>query len=73
MLYNIQYGNIDASAEEVQVAANAAKIHDKIMTFPEGYNTMVGERGLRLSGGEKVRIIILYVIRLTHAATCGYC
>lgn len=56
--YNIQYGNIDAPESDVIVAAQSAKIHDKIMTFPDGYATQVGERGLRLSGGEKQRVAI---------------
>ncbi|KAG7241004.1 hypothetical protein INR49_026034 [Caranx melampygus] len=52
---NIRYGRITASDQEVEEAAIAADIHDKIMTFPEGYDTQVGERGLKLSGGEKQR------------------
>ncbi|KAJ3020564.1 Homocysteine S-methyltransferase 1 [Thoreauomyces humboldtii] len=56
--YNIRYGNIEASDEEVVAAAKAAQIHDRILAFPDGYDTRVGERGLRLSGGEKQRIAI---------------
>ena len=56
--YNISYGKLDATEEEVIQAAKAAQIHDKILTFPEGYGTKVGERGLRLSGGEKQRVAI---------------
>ena len=60
--YNIGYGRIGASDEEIMQAAKAAQIHDKIMTFPEGYETRVGERGLRLSGGEKQRVAIARTI-----------
>ena len=54
--YNINYGNLNASMDQVIVAAKQAKIHDIIMTFPAGYDTVVGERGLKLSGGEKQRV-----------------
>jgi ATP-binding cassette subfamily B protein len=54
--YNIAYGRPDATVDDVQAAARAAKIHDFIMGLPEGYDTMVGERGLKLSGGEKQRV-----------------
>ena len=54
--YNIAYGNPDASREEVEAAAKAAKIHDFITSLPEGYEAKVGERGLKLSGGEKQRV-----------------
>ena len=56
--YNILYGRIDATEQEIIEAAKAAEIHDKIMSFPEGYDTIVGERGLKLSGGEKQRVAI---------------
>jgi ATP-binding cassette subfamily B (MDR/TAP) protein 6 len=56
--YNIHYGNPSASKESVIEAAKSAQIHEKIMEFPLGYDTKVGERGLRLSGGEKQRIAI---------------
>ncbi|KAI8337672.1 hypothetical protein BC941DRAFT_375486 [Chlamydoabsidia padenii] len=58
IMYNLQYGNIHASKEEVYQAAKAAQIHDKIISFPDGYETKVGERGLRLSTGEKQRVAI---------------
>jgi ATP-binding cassette subfamily B (MDR/TAP) protein 6 len=58
ILYNIRYANIDASEKAVEEAAKQAQIHDKIMQFPEKYQTAVGERGLRLSGGEKQRVAI---------------
>ena len=56
--YNIAYGRPGASREEVEAAARAARIHDFIASTPLGYNTMVGERGLKLSGGEKQRVAI---------------
>ncbi len=56
--YNIRYGRPDASDAEVEQAARAAHIHDFIMSTPGGYQTMVGERGLKLSGGEKQRVAI---------------
>ena len=54
--YNIAYGNPDAARSEIEAAAKAAKIHDFIMGLPDAYQTMVGERGLKLSGGEKQRV-----------------
>ena len=56
--YNIAYGRPDASREQVVAAAKAAHIHDFIESLPEGYETGVGERGLKLSGGEKQRVAI---------------
>ena len=56
--YNIAYGRAGASIDEVQAAARAAHIHDFIAATPKGYDTMVGERGLKLSGGEKQRVAI---------------
>ncbi|KAI9016131.1 P-loop containing nucleoside triphosphate hydrolase protein [Hyaloraphidium curvatum] len=58
IMHNIRYGKPSATDEEVIAAAKAAQLHDRIMTFPDGYNTKVGERGLRLSGGEKQRVAI---------------
>ena len=55
---NIAYGRPDASEEEVEAAARLARIHDFIVTLPEGYDTWVGERGSTLSGGQKQRIAI---------------
>ncbi|MBL9074028.1 ABC transporter ATP-binding protein/permease [Tabrizicola sp.] len=54
--YNIAYGRADASDAEVIAAAKAARIHDFVMRLPQGYDTTVGERGLKLSGGEKQRV-----------------
>jgi ATP-binding cassette subfamily B protein len=59
---NLMYGRPDASDDEMVAAAKAAFIHDRIMEMPEGYDTMVGERGYRLSGGEKQRLAIARVI-----------
>ncbi|XP_028139808.2 ATP-binding cassette sub-family B member 6 [Diabrotica virgifera virgifera] len=56
--YNIQYGRLTATVTDVIEAARGADIHEKILTFPEAYETKVGERGLRLSGGEKQRVAI---------------
>jgi ATP-binding cassette, subfamily B, heavy metal transporter len=62
ILYNIRYGRPDASDEEVFEAAKLAQIHEFVMTLPNGYQTMVGERGLKLSGGEKQRVSIARTI-----------
>ncbi|KAH9485276.1 ATP-binding cassette sub-family B member 6, mitochondrial [Psilocybe cubensis] len=56
--YNIGYGKFNATMEEIEAAAKSAQMHERIMSFPEGYNTKVGERGIRLSGGEKQRVAI---------------
>jgi ATP-binding cassette subfamily B protein len=56
--YNIGYGRTGASQDEIEAAARAAHIHDFITATPAGYQTMVGERGLKLSGGEKQRVAI---------------
>ena len=58
LYYNIQYGRPEADREEVEAAARAAHIHDFILRLPDGYATEVGERGLKLSGGEKQRVAI---------------
>jgi ATP-binding cassette subfamily B multidrug efflux pump len=55
---NIRYGRPDASDEEVIAAAKMAQAHDFVMSFPEGYDTMVGQRGVNLSGGQKQRLAI---------------
>ena len=56
--YNIGYGDLSTSRDDIVAAAKKAKIHDTILTFPQGYDTVVGERGLKLSGGEKQRVSI---------------
>jgi ATP-binding cassette subfamily B protein len=56
ILYNIAYGRPDATRAEIEAAARAARIHDFVMRLPKGYDTVVGERGLKLSGGEKQRV-----------------
>jgi len=60
--YNILYGHPGASREEVEAAARAAHIHDFVQSLPDGYETPVGERGLKLSGGEKQRVAIARAI-----------
>jgi len=60
--YNIAYGRPAATRAEIEEAARLASIHDFIATLPDGYETMVGERGLKLSGGEKQRVAIARVI-----------
>lgn len=56
--FNIQYGRVGANDADIITAAKAADIHERILSFPEGYETQVGERGLKLSGGEKQRVAI---------------
>jgi len=58
VIENIRYGRRDASQAEVEAAARAAHIHDFIVSLPDGYDTLVGERGVRLSGGQKQRVAI---------------
>ncbi len=60
--YNIAYGRIGASQAEIEAAAKGAAIHDFILSLPDGYATTVGERGLKLSGGEKQRVAIARTI-----------
>jgi len=59
---NLLYGRPDASMQDVEAAARAAFIHDRIVEMPDGYDTVVGERGYRMSGGEKQRLAIARVI-----------
>lgn len=58
IFYNIQYGRVTASAEEVEKASRSAQLHTFVQALPDGYATRVGERGLKLSGGEKQRVAI---------------
>jgi ABC-type transport system involved in Fe-S cluster assembly fused permease/ATPase subunit len=62
IFYNIRYGRTDADRKDVEGAARAAHIHDFILSLPDGYDTEVGERGLKLSGGEKQRVAIARAI-----------
>jgi len=62
VFYNIAYGRPDASPAEIEEAARMASIHNFVMSLPDGYNTSVGERGLKLSGGEKQRVAIARTI-----------
>jgi ATP-binding cassette subfamily B protein len=59
---NLRYAKPDATADELEAAARAANIHNTIASFPDGYDTVVGERGYRLSGGEKQRVAIARVL-----------
>jgi len=60
--YNIAYGRVGATQAEVEQAARQAQVHDFVARLPDGYDTMVGERGLKLSGGEKQRVAIARTI-----------
>ncbi len=62
--YNIKYGRISGDDFDVISASRSADIHEKILTFPQQYETQVGERGLRLSGGEKQRVAIARFLNL---------
>lgn len=62
LMYNLRYANPNATDKEVFAACKAASIHERILSFPDQYETQVGERGLRLSGGEKQRVAIARTI-----------
>ncbi len=62
VLENLRYAKPDATQDEVEEAARAAAIHDRVLELPEGYDTVVGERGYKLSGGEKQRVAIARVL-----------
>lgn len=59
VLYNLQYGDVRASIQDVQEVAKMAEIHDVILNMPQQYNTQVGERGLKLSGRHCTVIVLL--------------
>jgi ATP-binding cassette subfamily B protein len=60
--YNIEYGRPGATRDEIEAAARLAQIHEFVLALPKGYDTVVGERGLKLSGGEKQRVAIARTI-----------
>lgn len=60
--YNIAFGRADASADEIEAAARIAQLHELVMAWPDGYDTRVGERGVKLSGGERQRVSIARAI-----------
>jgi ATP-binding cassette, subfamily B, bacterial len=62
VMENLRFARPDASDDEIHEAAQAARIHDHLMTLPDGYDTIVGERGYRFSGGEKQRLAIARAI-----------
>ena len=62
ILENVRYGRLEASDSDVYEACQAAQIHDKILAFPRGYASKCGERGVKLSGGEKQRLAIARVM-----------
>ena len=68
LMYNLLYSKPSATEQEVYEACAAASIHDKILAFPEAYDTNVGERGLRLSGGEKQRVCRISIEGIFHTA-----
>jgi subfamily B ATP-binding cassette protein MsbA len=59
---NIAYGKLDASKQEIEQAAKAANAHKFIMSFPDGYDSIIGERGVKLSGGQRQRLAIARVL-----------
>ena len=62
IMNNVRYARVTATDKEVYEACKAAAVHDKIMSFPDGYNSRVGDRGVKLSGGEKQRVAIARAI-----------
>ncbi|XP_071440585.1 iron-sulfur clusters transporter ABCB7, mitochondrial isoform X2 [Hetaerina americana] len=62
IFYNLNYGNLSKSKDEVYIASKMAELHDSVLHWPNGYDTQVGERGLKLSGGEKQRVAIARAI-----------
>ena len=68
--YNIGYGRVDASRDDIEEAARMAQVSDFISSLPKGFDTEVGERGLKLSGGEKQRVAIARTILKGAPHTC---
>ncbi|KNC70334.1 hypothetical protein SARC_17142, partial [Sphaeroforma arctica JP610] len=68
--YNIRYGKLDAASTEIREASKAADMDERIQIFDAGYDTVVGERGLRLSGGEKQRVAIARNILKNPSKQC---
>jgi ABC-type multidrug transport system fused ATPase/permease subunit len=64
IMYNLLYARPDATEEDVYEACKAANIHERVLNFPDGYETKVGERGLKLSGGERQRVCDLSMLWL---------
>lgn len=62
--HNIHYGSLEKSQEDMERAARMADLHDQILLWPNGYDTQVGERGLKLSGGEKQRVVSFQTLKL---------
>jgi ABC transporter ATM len=62
VMHNVRYGNLSATDEQVYEACKRAKVHDTVLSLPDGYSTQVGERGLMISGGEKQRLAVARVL-----------
>lgn len=71
ILENIRYGHENATVQEIEEAAKAANAHNFIQRLPEGYNTLVGERGAQMSGGQKQRIAI-GICHCTFSIRCDF-
>ena len=71
ILYNIQYGRPEASMEDIEAAAEAAQILDYILSLPDKWLTVVGERGHKLSGGEKQRVAIARCLVSSRVSICA--
>lgn len=76
LFYNIQYGNVQAERDDVLTAAKMADLHDAVMRMPKGYDTLVGERGLKLSGKLSLPFDSFasdFLCPRRRKATCGDC